>query len=30
VKPDTDMPAFGKRLTPEQLDAIAQYLADRK
>jgi quinol-cytochrome oxidoreductase complex cytochrome b subunit len=30
VKPDTDMPAFGKRLTPEQLDAIAQYLASRK
>jgi len=30
VKPDTDMPAFGKRLKPEQLDAIAQYLADRK
>jgi len=30
AKPDTDMPAFGKRLSPEQLDAIAQYLADRK
>jgi ubiquinol-cytochrome c reductase cytochrome b subunit len=30
VKPDTDMPAFGKRLSPEQLDAIAQYLAGRK
>ena len=30
VKPDTDMPAFGKRLTPDQLDAIAQYLANRK
>jgi quinol-cytochrome oxidoreductase complex cytochrome b subunit len=30
VKPDTDMPAFGKRLSPEQLDAIAQYLANRR
>jgi ubiquinol-cytochrome c reductase cytochrome b subunit len=30
VKPDTDMPAFGKRLSPELLDAIAQYLASRK
>jgi ubiquinol-cytochrome c reductase cytochrome b subunit len=30
VKPDTDMPSFGKRLSPEQLDAIAQYLANRK
>ena len=30
VKPDTDMPAFGDRLSPEQLDAIAQYLANRK
>jgi len=30
VKPDTDMPAFGDRLTPEQLDAIAQFLASRK
>ena len=30
VKPDTDMPAFGKRLSPQQLDAIAQYLASRK
>ena len=30
VKPDTDMPAFGKRLTPEQLDAIAQFVASRK
>ena len=30
VKPDTDMPAFGKRLSPQQLDAISQYLASRK
>jgi quinol-cytochrome oxidoreductase complex cytochrome b subunit len=30
VKPDTDMPAFGKRLSPEQLDAISHYLAGRK
>jgi ubiquinol-cytochrome c reductase cytochrome b subunit len=30
VKPDTDMPSFGKRLSSEQLDAIAQYLANRK
>ena len=30
VKPDTDMPSFGDRLSPEQLDAIAQYLANRK
>jgi mono/diheme cytochrome c family protein len=30
VNPDADMPAFGKRLTPQQLDAIAQYLATRK
>jgi ubiquinol-cytochrome c reductase cytochrome b subunit len=30
VKPDTDMPAFGKRLSPEQLAAIAEYLANRK
>jgi ubiquinol-cytochrome c reductase cytochrome b subunit len=30
VKPDAEMPAFGKRLTPEELDAIAEYLAQRK
>jgi ubiquinol-cytochrome c reductase cytochrome b subunit len=30
VKPDTDMPAFGKRLSAQQLDAIAQYIASRK
>lgn len=27
---DTIMPAYGERLTPSQLDAIAQYLAKRK
>ena len=27
VDPDTDMPAFGDRLSAEQLDAIAQHLA---
>jgi ubiquinol-cytochrome c reductase cytochrome b subunit len=30
VDPDADMPAFGKRLSPDQLDAIAAYLASRK
>jgi mono/diheme cytochrome c family protein len=30
VKPDTDMPKFGNRLTPEQLNAIAKYLEARK
>jgi ubiquinol-cytochrome c reductase cytochrome b subunit len=30
VNPDADMPSFGKRLSPEQLDAIARYLASRK
>jgi ubiquinol-cytochrome c reductase cytochrome b subunit len=30
VNPDAEMPSFGKRLTPEQLDAIAGYLADRR
>jgi cytochrome c2 len=30
IKPDADMPSFGKRLSPEQLDAIAGYLASRK
>ena len=29
IKPDADMPSFGKRLSPEQLDAIAGYLASR-
>jgi mono/diheme cytochrome c family protein len=30
VNPDAEMPAFGDRLSPEQLDAIARYLANRK
>jgi ubiquinol-cytochrome c reductase cytochrome b subunit len=30
VDPLADMPAFGDRLSPEQLDAIANYLASRK
>jgi mono/diheme cytochrome c family protein len=30
INPDADMPSFGKRLTPAQLDAIAEYLASRK
>ena len=30
VDPDADMPAFGNRLSPEQLDAIAAYLASRR
>ena len=30
VKPDTDMPAFGNRLSPAQLDAISQFLAGRR
>jgi mono/diheme cytochrome c family protein len=30
VDPDAEMDAFGKRLTPEELDAIARYLAGRK
>jgi ubiquinol-cytochrome c reductase cytochrome b subunit len=30
VNPDADMPSFGNRLSPEQLDAIASYLASRK
>lgn len=30
VDPNAEMPAFGKRLTSEQLDAIAEYLAERK
>ena len=30
VDPEADMPAFGKRLKPQELDAIARYLAGRK
>jgi ubiquinol-cytochrome c reductase cytochrome b subunit len=30
VNPTADMPAFGDRLSPEQLDAIASYLASRR
>ena len=30
VDPEADMPAFGKRLKPPELEAIAQYLAGRK
>jgi mono/diheme cytochrome c family protein len=30
VDPDAEMPSFGKRLTPAELDAIAAYLAARK
>ena len=30
IDPLADMPSFGKRLSPEQLDAIAEYLASRK
>jgi ubiquinol-cytochrome c reductase cytochrome b subunit len=30
VDPDADMPSFGDRLTAEQLDTIASYLAQRK
>jgi quinol-cytochrome oxidoreductase complex cytochrome b subunit/cytochrome c553 len=30
VDPDAEMPSFGKRLSPEQLDAISEYLAARK
>jgi len=30
VKPDTDMPKFGNRLNPLQLDAISRFLASRK
>jgi ubiquinol-cytochrome c reductase cytochrome b subunit len=30
VDPEADMPAFGKRLKPEELGAIATYLAGRK
>jgi cytochrome c oxidase subunit 2 len=30
VNPDAEMPAFKNRLTPDQLDAIAGYLATRR
>jgi ubiquinol-cytochrome c reductase cytochrome b subunit len=30
VNPDAEMPSFAKRLTPEELDAVARYLAARK
>jgi ubiquinol-cytochrome c reductase cytochrome b subunit len=30
VNPDAEMPAFGMRLTPEQLEAISAYLASRR
>jgi ubiquinol-cytochrome c reductase cytochrome b subunit len=30
INPNADMPSFGKRLSSEQLDAIAGYLASRK
>ena len=30
VNPDAEMPALAKRLTPEELDAISAYLANRK
>jgi mono/diheme cytochrome c family protein len=30
IKPDAEMPAFGKRLRPEELDAIANYVARRR
>ena len=30
IKPDAEMPAFGKRLRPEELDAIADYMARRR
>jgi ubiquinol-cytochrome c reductase cytochrome b subunit len=30
VNPEAEMPAFGKRLSQEELDAIARYLAARK
>ena len=30
VNPDAEMPAFGKRLSAAELDAIATYLAARK
>jgi mono/diheme cytochrome c family protein len=30
VDPDAEMPSFGMRLSPEQLDAISSYLASRR
>jgi mono/diheme cytochrome c family protein len=30
IKPESNMPAFGERLTPEQMDAIVADLAARK
>lgn len=30
VDPDAEMPAFAKRLSPSELEAIAEYLAERK
>ena len=30
VNPDAEMPAFAKRLTPEELEAMAQYLGSRR
>jgi mono/diheme cytochrome c family protein len=30
IKPDAEMPAFGKRLRPEELDAIADDLSRRR
>jgi mono/diheme cytochrome c family protein len=30
VNPDAEMPSFQKRLTPEELNAIATYLANRR
>jgi mono/diheme cytochrome c family protein len=30
VDPDADMPAFGNRLSADELDAIANYLASRR
>lgn len=30
VNPDADMPAFARRLSPEEIEAVANYLANRK
>jgi mono/diheme cytochrome c family protein len=30
IKPDTEMPAFGSRLTPDELNAISVYLSQRR
>ena len=30
VKPDAEMPSFAKRLTPEEIEAVARYLAARR